>query len=151
MPKGDVFLNNNETVKLLESCHAGIIMATDSIADMLDKITDPKLNHIAASCKNAHEILGAETKEILRKHGLEEKEPSMMAEAMSWLKTNVKIAMDDSDKTVAALLTDGCNMGIKTLRKDLNACKNADESAKSIANRLIELESKFVEDVAFYL
>ena len=39
MPKGDVFLNHNETVKLLEACHAGIIMATDSIADMLDKIT----------------------------------------------------------------------------------------------------------------
>ena len=144
-------MNHNETVKLLEACHAGIIMATDSIADMLDKITNPKLNHIAAECKNAHEILGAETKEILRKHGLEEKEPSMMAEAMSWLKTNVKIAMNDSDKTVADLLTDGCNMGIKTLRKDLNACKNADESAKSIANRLIELESKFIEDVAAYL
>lgn len=151
MPKGDVFLNNNETVTLLNSCHKGIIMATQSLEDMLDKVKNTDLHHLVADCKNDHEIIGSETKEILRKHGLEEKEPGVMAEAMSFIKTNVKLAMEDSDKTVADLLTDGCNMGIKTLRKDLNACKNADESAKSIANRLIELESKFIEDVAFYL
>ena len=151
MPKGDVFLNNNETVKLLESCHAGIIMATDSIADMLDKITDPKLNHIAASCKNAHEILGAEAKEILRKHGLEEKEPSMMAEAMSWLKTNVKIAMDDSDKTVADLLTDGCNMGIKSIAKAINKYTDADSEVKNLSYEIISLEQDFMNDLLAYL
>lgn len=151
MLKGDVFLNNQDTVKLLESCHAGIVMATDSLSDMLGKITDKDLNHLVAACKNAHELLGSETKEILRKHAIEEKEPSMMAETMSWLKTNMKMAMNDTDKTVADLITDGCHMGIKTLRKDLNTYKNADESAKAIANRLIELESHLIEDMACYL
>ena len=41
----------------------------------------------------------------------EGKNPNPMAKGMSWIKTNVKLVMDDSDETIADLMTDGCNMG----------------------------------------
>ena len=70
---------------------------------------------------------------------------------MSWLKTNMKLAMDDSDKTVACLMTDGCNMGVKSLNKYLNEFKAADEKSKDIAKKLINLEQKLSEDIRQYL
>ena len=77
----------------------------------------------------------------------EEKEPNPMAKGMSWIKTNVKMGMDNSDKTVADLITDGCNMGIKSLYKYLNQYKNADEESKKICNKLIDIEETLRQDL----
>ena len=54
---------------------------------------------------------------------------------MSWIKTNVKLVMDESDETIADLITDGCNMGVKSLNEYLNQYKAADEKTKDIAKR----------------
>ena len=70
---------------------------------------------------------------------------------MSWIKTNMKIAMNESDKTVADLMTDGCNMGVKSLNKYLNQYEAADEFSKDITKRLINLEEKLAVDMRTFL
>ena len=74
-----------------------------------------------------------------------------MAKGMSWVKTNVMLAMKDSDATIADLMTDGCNMGVKSLHKYLNQYKAADEDSKDIAKRLIDLEEKLAIDIRGFL
>ncbi|MBR5808999.1 MAG: hypothetical protein IKY39_02685, partial [Clostridia bacterium] len=74
-----------------------------------------------------------------------------IAKGMSWMKTNVMISMDDSDETVADLITDGCNMGVKSLNKYLNKYEAADEVSKDIAKRLINLEEKLAIDIREFL
>ena len=74
-----------------------------------------------------------------------------MAKGMSWMKTNVKLVMNESDETIADLMTDGCNMGVKSLSKYLNQYKAADEKSKDITKRLIRLEEKLTEDMRAYL
>ena len=63
----------------------------------------------------------------------------------------MKLAMDESDQTIADLVTDGCNMGVKSLHKYLNQYKAADEKSKDITKRLIRLEEKLVTDIRQYL
>ena len=79
------------------------------------------------------------------------KEPSPMAKGMSWIKTNVKLVMNESDQTIADLMTDGCNMGVKSLNKYLNQYKAANEKSKDITKRLIKLEEKLVIDIRGFL
>lgn len=67
------------------------------------------------------------------------------------MKTNVKLVMDESDETIADLITDGCNMGVKSLNKYLNQYKAADEKTKDIAKRLINLEEKLAVDIRCFL
>ena len=74
-----------------------------------------------------------------------------MAKSMTWMKTNAKLAMDASDETIADLMTDGCNMGVKTLNKYLNQFQAADEKSKDITKRLINLEEQLVIDVRRFL
>ena len=74
-----------------------------------------------------------------------------MAQGMSWIKTNVKLAVEDSDSTIASLMTDGCNMGIKSLSRYLNQYKAADETSKSIAKHLIALEERMLVDMRRFL
>ena len=79
------------------------------------------------------------------------KEPNPIAKGMSWMKTNVKLGMEDSDATIAELMTDGCNMGVKSLNRYLNQYKAADEVSKDITKRLINLEEKLCIDIRQYL
>ena len=74
-----------------------------------------------------------------------------MAKTMSHAKTSMKLVMHESDATIADLMTDGCNMGVKSLSRYLNQYKAADEFSKDIAKKLIALEAKLSEDMRGYL
>ena len=70
---------------------------------------------------------------------------------MSWIKTNVKLVINESDETIADLITDGCNMGVKSLNKYLNQYENADDESKDIAADIIKLEEGLGFDMRKYL
>ena len=70
---------------------------------------------------------------------------------MSRIKTNVKLGLDTSDATIADLMTDGCNMGVKSLNQYLNEYKAADEVSKDITKRLINLEERLAIDIRGFL
>jgi hypothetical protein len=63
----------------------------------------------------------------------------------------MKMAMDDSDKTIADLITDGCNMGVKSLHRYMNQYSSADSESKGIATRLIGLEDNLAKQLRKYL
>ena len=74
-----------------------------------------------------------------------------MAKSMSWLKTNFKLTVDPSDETISDLITDGCNMGVKSLNRYLNEYEAAEERVKDITKRLINLEGQLAIDIRKYL
>lgn len=140
-----------DTIKLLRECDAGVKMGISSIEDVLDNVEDKKFEKLLTDCKNEHEKLDKEIQELLDKYQDDGKEPAAIAKGMSWMKTNMKLAMEESDATVADLMTDGCNMGVKSLNKYLNKYKGADEVSKDITKRLINLEEKLTVDIREFL
>ena len=144
-------MENNDTINLLKECDAGTKMAVVSIDEILEKTKDTKLRKILEENKEEHRTLGNEIHTLLVQHGSEYKEPSPMAKGMSWIKTNMKLAMDGSDSAIADLMTDGCNMGVKSLNRYLNQYKAADAKAKDLARRLIGLEEGLAVDIRCYL
>ena len=129
-----------DTIKLLRECDAGIKMGTASIGEVLEKTTNEKLKKLLETCKEGHEKLKEEIQNKLEQCHDTGKDPNPMAQGMSWMKTNVKLAMDESDATIADLITDGCNMGVKSLSRYLNQYQAADEETKDIAKKLIKQE-----------
>ena len=140
-----------DTVRLLRECDAGIKMGASSIDDVFDYVESDKLKSLLNSCKDEHEKLKDEIECLLHDYLDEGKEPDMMAKGMSWIKTSMKLAIDVSDETVADLMTDGCNMGVKSLNKYLNRYKAADERSRDITKRLIELEEQLSADMRRFL
>ncbi len=74
-----------------------------------------------------------------------------MAKSMASIKTNFKLAVNESDSTIADLITDGCNMGVKSLSRYMNKYKAADEKSKNIAKQLIGVEEKLSADIRGFL
>ena len=142
---------NSDTIRLLKECDAGSKMAVSSIDDVLERVNDSSLKGLLQESKAHHEKLGNEIHSLLNQYGKNEKDPNPMAKGMSWVKTNVMMAVNDSDKTIADLITDGCNMGVKSLHKYLNKYKAAEEKAKDITKRLINIEERLAVDIRIYL
>ena len=140
-----------DTVKLLRECDAGVKMGVKSIEDVLSHIKSDALEKYLTNCKDEHVKLGEEITELLEKYNDDGKEPNPIASGMSWLKTGVKLAFNESDSTIAGLMTDGCNMGVKSLNRYLNEYEAADEVSKDIAKRLINLEERLATDIRDYL
>lgn len=140
-----------DTVKLLRECDAGVKMGIKSIEDVLGYVQSDSLEKYLTDCKDEHVKLGEEINGLLDKYHDDGKEPNPIASGMSWLKTGVKLAFNESDGTIADLMTDGCNMGVKSLNRYLNEYEAADEVSKDIAKRLINLEERLAVDIRDYL
>ena len=141
----------SDTIKLLRECDAGIKMGVKSIDDVLPSVKGGKMKEALEECKRRHEHLGREVEQALARFEDEGKNPNLMAEVMSWMKTSVKMSLDNSDETIADLMTDGCNMGVKSLNRYINEYAAADEDSKDIARRLVTLEDNLAKEIKHYL
>lgn len=144
-------MENKDTINLLKECDSGTKMAVASIDEVLERIQDSRLKSLLTESKEHHVQLGNDIHTILSQHGSADKEPNPIAKGMSWIKTNMKMSMDESDSTVADLITDGCDMGTKSLYKYLNQYADADHTSKGLCKKLISIEEKLCKDLRSYL
>ena len=140
-----------DTIKLLRECDAGIKMGVSSIDEVIDHVEHSEFRKLLNDCRNSHLDLKNEIQSLLDKYQDDGKAPNPMAKGMSWVKTNVMLGMKDTDATVADLMTDGCNMGVKSLNRYLNQYAAADEKSKDITKRLVNLEHQLTIDIRGYL
>ena len=140
-----------DTVRLLRECDEGVKMGVASIKDVLPHAHTESLKRLLEASRKKHEDLGRELRQLLERCGDEGKDPPAMALAMSELMTKMKLMVYDSDAEIADLMTDGCNMGVKSLSKYLNQYAAADEASKGAARRLIALEEDLAVDLRGYL
>ena len=140
-----------DTVKLLRECDAGVKMGVASIDDVMPHVESTQLKARLDKCRQEHKQLEHAIREQLDSFGDEGKAPTPIAKGMSKLKTDVKLGLSDKDSTVACLMTDGCNMGVKSLNKYLNQYTAASEHSKDICKRLINQEEQLAIDLRSYL
>ena len=140
-----------DTIRLLRECDAGIKMGVSSIEDVVDHVKNKTFREKLVNCKWEHEKLRQEIDKLLNKYHDDGKEPNPIAKGMSWMKTNVKLGIKLSDETIADLMTDGCNMGVKSLNKYLNRYTAASEHSKDICKKLINQEQQLANELQCYL
>ncbi len=140
-----------DTIRLLRECDAGIQMGVSSIDDVVDHVHSRGLKKYLNDCREQHSRLKEEIDTML--HGFQDggKAPNPLTRGMAHVRTNARILMDSSDAAIADIITDGCNMGVKSLNRYLNQYKAADERSKDITKRLINLEEKLTEEIRHFL
>lgn len=144
----------DDTIKLLRECNAGIKMGVSSLDDVIEHVKDGGLRELLAKSKETHTRLGNTTHEYLNEYHDEGKEPAMMAKVMSKMKSDVKMSVaegENADRMAADLVTDGCNMGVKSLYKYLNQYPAADGKIKQLARDVAKAEDTLVKELRDYL
>lgn len=144
---------HGDTVRLLRECSSGINMGVSSIGEVLPSVKDKRLREILCESREKHRLLGDEADRLISEYGDEEKDAPAMARGMAKLKSDLTLSFSGNpkDSAVASLITDGCNMGVKSLSRYLNEFAAADERSKDIAKRLISLEERLSVDLRDWL
>ncbi len=140
-----------DSIYLLRECDAGAKMAMASLDDVKDRTRNTEMQKILLESRQQHELIAEQIHKLLDSIGTGEKDPSPMARGMSAVKTGVKMGLDDSDQTVADLITDGCGMGIKSLHRYLNQYAAAETIARAVCRMLIAVEEQLVCDIKHFL
>ena len=145
-------MDEQDTIKLLRECDAGVKMGISSIDDVLKYVKSERLRKDLSDNREEHCKLDKDLQELLDQYHDDGKEPNPMAKGMSWIKTNFKTAMaDDIDKTVAKLITEGCDMGVNSLCEYLNKYKAAEEKVKDLTKELVRLEEDLAHSLREFL
>ena len=141
----------NDDQKLLRECSAGIKTAVDSIDEIMPYVKDEKLQQILSNSKAEHKKLEIDVDKRLENSGSDDKEPNPMAKTMSWMKINAELSINPTSAQAASLVTDGCDMGVKSLHKYINKYVGAEQTTKDIARNISELEEALGKDMRPYL
>lgn len=141
---------DEQTRLLLEECSSGCKMAINSLEQTSEFIKDPDLLKLIDDYTEKHRQLEAEAVTLLSNSGNEDKEPGAMASTFAWFTTEMKLTFDSSSQ-IAKLLTDGCNMGIKTLGEKANELKGADKKAADLTQKIIRTEDELMKKLREYL
>lgn len=140
-----------DTVELLRACSAGAKMGIESIDDVMRYVQNRSMRDLLDGCRRTHAKLYADNEKLLAELGESGKNPNPVAKGMSELKTGVKLAIDASDKSIADLLTDGCNMGIKSIFRYRNQYPNAAPLAIRLSGDLVDSEEQLMSGLRKYL
>ena len=141
----------HDTIELLRECDAGIQMGISVIDEVKDHVAGREFGTMLDDYQREYAQLQNEIQGLLHTYHDEGKDPNPLAKGMAWMKTNMTIAVNESDETIADIITDGCNMGIKSLNKYLNQYKAADGRSKDFAKRLINLQERQLNGMRRYL
>lgn len=140
-----------DTIRLLRECDSGVKMGLTAIDDVIVHVSDTDFRKMLSGYREKYTNLDGQLQELLDQYRDDGKEPSPIAKGMSKMKTGMKLMSDDSDRSVADLLTDGNNMGVKSLSRYLNQYTAADEKSKKITKKLIQLGEDLTKEIRSYL
>ena len=141
----------HDTIELLRECDAGIQMGIGAIDEVKDHVESTEFGAMLDGYQREYAQLQNEIQGLLHTYHDEGKDPNPIAKGMAWMKTNMTIAVNETDSAIADIITDGCNMGIKSLVKYLNQYRAADQRSKDFAKRLINLQERQLEGMRQYL
>ena len=142
---------NGDTIALLKECDSGCKMATHSIGQVGQFVNHPELSEVIAKYNHDHIALGEEIHQLLEELGEPEQDPGVMAKAFAWMTAQLKLMVKGDTHQAASILTDGCNMGIKSLNEYRNEYRDADEKTTRLCGKLIKMEKNFMEELEPFL
>ena len=126
-------------------------MGVQGIKEVIDNAESKELIDVLNKYLKDHEDLVNKTHEYLNKFHDGGKEPNPVASAMSWVKINVKMLQGNKDEQIADVMTDGCDMGIKSIARYLNKYPASLPEIKELAADVIKLEENFELDLRRFL
>ncbi len=138
---------NQDTIELLSQINAGCKMAIDSMQQVGKSVDDKRLKDIIMKYNDEHISMEETTHHLLNDVGVSDQEPGLLAKTFASLQAKIKLMMKDDVHQAASILTDGCNMGIKSLCEYKNSYKAADEKSVSLCQQLCDIESRMIGEL----
>lgn len=140
-----------ENIEFLNYIYQNAQMGVVGIDDIINKITDEDFENVIKEQKDDYETICKETSAIFKKYGKEEKELPMMAKVGSYMMSEMKTLTDSSTNMLAKMMIEGSNKGIIEITEQLNNYSGDDEEIRTLANKLLKIEQKNLDNLKKFL
>ena len=144
-------MQTEDTEGILQECDAGVKTAVNCIDEVIERTDNEELRRTLRESRTEHVKLGNEIAAMLDENGFSGKDPNLISKMMSKTKINAELAVSPTDATVAELMIDGCNMGVKKLSEYVNRFPTSVSPAVHVAERLIKTEQELMDAMRVYL
>ena len=142
---------HEDTVALLGQCTAGIDLTVSAINGLLPNTKDHRLRKRLQDCVDDHRLLRSHACRLLEQYGGKEKQPHILRMGVTALKANARMAIGGDDTTVADLVANSCDLGVRTLSKSQNRYCLAHTDALLLTQELIRCEEGLSSQLRPYL
>ena len=136
-----------DTIKLLRECDAGVKMGVESIDSVMGHVKDREFRFILNESKDRHSRLDSEIREQLDRFGDDGKDPSAMAKGMSAVKMETAYLRAAKELVKDVLSADGKIP--KDVYQKLEHCEDADifvDTALSVMRVRLEVKQKILSE-----
>ena len=145
--------NNAATLSLLEAMYKNVRMGSDSIMDIMPKVSDENMRTELTNELERYEEFSKEIENIILNMGEEAKDQGMMAKLGTKMSVAMNTMVDSTTSHIAEMMIQGGTMGITDATKLLREYENTScsEDALDIARRIIKYEEETVERLKKFL
>lgn len=144
-------LKNKQSNEILNSVYKNAQMAYEQTSDIIKVCRNQELcREITAQQKRYHNVAISARRELARRG-----EPACQAppyvKTMAKMGIAMKTAMNQSAANLARIMFNGTTMGIIDMQHTVNRAHTAERSVRESAERLLEREQQFCEDLKRFL
>ena len=141
---------NELLMHIYETCDMGCKSTTKLLDLLRDK--DNKIKKLLDEELKEYEKYLEKSKKFLKKNHVEPEGIGVMAEVMSSMEMKMEVKKDNSDSSIAGILTQGFTMGVVNMNKKIDLYKDTcDSGVVDLACDIVKFQEKEIKNLKSYL
>lgn len=141
----------DENIEMLNYIYQNANMGVETINQILGEDVEPKIVDTLTQQLNEYEDITGEAEELLEIRGREEKDIGLKDKIRTYFSIKMSTMKDDSASKIAKMMIQGSNMGIIDITENLNKYDDIEEDIRHLAERLLSLEQRSIEQLKIFL
>ena len=137
--------------QLLRSIHKNAEMGKTSIPQVLEVTKDPSLQSALRHQLAEYTDIAGKAADLLRRKGLEAEDLGPIQDFVSGMMVRAKTMTDRRNTHIAEMMIQGSTMGTIQMARQIHSCEAADGESMELANRLMRLEERNIEQMKHFL
>ncbi len=146
---GDFYMKKE--IEYLNFIYQNAEMGLIGIDDVLENVSDEDFVKLLHEQREDYKVILNETREMIINEGYEPKENKELSKITSNLMVKMNAKKENSISILAKLMMEGTNKGIIAIQEKINNFDVSNDKINDLANKLLELEEKNIENLKKFL
>ena len=141
----------NGNTEMLNFIFQNSEMGVNTIGQIVELTIEPEFKKQLNSQLAEYEMINKEAKDMLNKHGCEEKGINSFDKIKTYLMINIQTLTDKSASHISEMLIIGSNMGVIDAVKNIHKYLEAEKDIVKLMQRLLKFEQENIKQLTEFL
>lgn len=151
--KMEVQTQNKSTAGLLDKMYKNVKMGSDSIINLMPKVTDEKMRQEFTAQLDKYNYFAKKIGTMLNDEGEKPKEENIMTRLSAKVGVGMNTMLDSTPSHLAQMMMEGYTMGITEMTRDIRDFENTktSEASLKLAREIVSFEEESYEKMKNFL